>query len=140
MMCHRIGRPPISIMGFGLRWDSSLIRVPKPPARMTAFMTSILVGEDLATTQNPGLRASQLPYEAHFATPPAPACHGVGFNCLARSAATEAALAPLAGLEVVDDFEIGLHDRHDDELGDPVEWVQRGRVAAAIPAADHQRP
>jgi hypothetical protein len=37
-MCHRIGISPISIMGLGLRWDSSLMRVPSPPARMTAFM------------------------------------------------------------------------------------------------------
>ena len=33
-----MGRPPISTMGFGLRWVSSLIRVPKPPARITAFI------------------------------------------------------------------------------------------------------
>ena len=32
-----IGLPPISIIGFGLSVDSSLIRVPRPPARMTAF-------------------------------------------------------------------------------------------------------
>ncbi len=38
MMCQRIGLPPISIMGFGLRCDSSEILVPRPPARMTAFM------------------------------------------------------------------------------------------------------
>ena len=37
-MCHRMGRPPISIIGFGLRWVSSAIRVPYPPARMTAFI------------------------------------------------------------------------------------------------------
>ena len=38
MMCHRIGRPPISIIGLGRRWLSSEMRVPSPPARMTAFM------------------------------------------------------------------------------------------------------
>lgn len=38
MMCHRIGRPPISIIGFGRATDSSLIREPSPPARMTAFI------------------------------------------------------------------------------------------------------
>src|SRR6185312_16210015 len=38
MMCHRIGRPPISTMGFGRTALSSLIRVPKPPARITTFM------------------------------------------------------------------------------------------------------
>src|SRR5688572_20237441 len=37
MMCQRIGRPPISIMGLGRRVDSSLIRDPSPPARMTTF-------------------------------------------------------------------------------------------------------
>src|SRR5215831_19354010 len=39
MMCQSIGRPPTSIIGFGLRWDSSLMRVPRPPARMTAFIS-----------------------------------------------------------------------------------------------------
>src|SRR5216117_2860164 len=43
MMCQRIGLPPISIIGLGLRWDSSLIRVPRPPARITAFILSPLV-------------------------------------------------------------------------------------------------
>ena len=38
MMCQRIGRPPISIIGLGLRCDSSLMRVPSPPASMTAFI------------------------------------------------------------------------------------------------------
>src|SRR5581483_11305593 len=38
MMCHRMGRPPISIIGFGLRWLSSEMRVPRPPARITVFM------------------------------------------------------------------------------------------------------
>ncbi len=38
MMCHRIGRPPISTIGFGLRSVSSPMRVPRPPARMTAFI------------------------------------------------------------------------------------------------------
>jgi len=34
----RIGLPPISIMGLGLRFVSSEIRVPIPPASITAFM------------------------------------------------------------------------------------------------------
>src|SRR4051794_39145141 len=38
MTCQMIGRPPISIIGFGRRCDSSAMRVPRPPARMTAFM------------------------------------------------------------------------------------------------------
>ena len=39
MICHKIGLPPISTMGLGLRWVSSERRVPKPPAKMTAFIT-----------------------------------------------------------------------------------------------------
>ena len=37
MMCQRIGLPPISIIGLGRDRVSSLIRVPVPPARITAF-------------------------------------------------------------------------------------------------------
>ena len=40
MMCQRIGLPPISTIGFGRRLVSSLMRVPRPPARMTAFMSA----------------------------------------------------------------------------------------------------
>ena len=36
-----IGMPPISTMGLGRRWVSSEIRVPSPPARMTAFMPAL---------------------------------------------------------------------------------------------------
>lgn len=39
-MCHSIGLSPTSIIGFGFRWVSSEILVPKPPAKITAFMTS----------------------------------------------------------------------------------------------------
>src|ERR687896_975674 len=42
MMCQRIGRPPISIIGFGRTSVSSLMRVPRPPARITAFTLSLL--------------------------------------------------------------------------------------------------
>jgi hypothetical protein len=38
MMCQRIGFPPISIIGFGFKTLSSLIRVPRPPANNTAFI------------------------------------------------------------------------------------------------------
>jgi hypothetical protein len=38
MICQSIGLSPISTIGFGLRWDSSLSLVPKPPARITTFM------------------------------------------------------------------------------------------------------
>ena len=37
MMCQRIGLLPISIIGFGRTAVSSLMRVPAPPARITAF-------------------------------------------------------------------------------------------------------
>ena len=38
MMCQRIGLPPISTIGLGRTSVSSLSRVPRPPARITAFM------------------------------------------------------------------------------------------------------
>src|SRR5438067_1132574 len=38
MMCQRSGLAPISIIGFGFAAVSSLSRVPRPPARITAFM------------------------------------------------------------------------------------------------------
>jgi hypothetical protein len=37
MMCQRIGLPPVSIIGFGLRCDSSLMHAPGPPAKIIAF-------------------------------------------------------------------------------------------------------
>src|SRR3954464_6582468 len=37
MTCHRSGFAPISIIGFGFDSVSSLSRVPRPPARITAF-------------------------------------------------------------------------------------------------------
>ena len=39
MMCQRIGLPPISTIGFGRTDVSSASRVPRPPARITAFTT-----------------------------------------------------------------------------------------------------
>ncbi len=38
MMCQRIGRPPISTIGFGFVTVSSARRLPTPPAKMTTFM------------------------------------------------------------------------------------------------------
>lgn len=35
---HLLGIPPISIIGFGLNWLSSLIREPKPLAKRTTFI------------------------------------------------------------------------------------------------------
>jgi hypothetical protein len=42
MICHRMGLPPISIIGFGLSDDSSDIRVPLPPANITTFISSMI--------------------------------------------------------------------------------------------------
>src|SRR5476651_461175 len=38
MMCQRIGMPPISTIGLGRASVSSERRVPRPPARSTAFI------------------------------------------------------------------------------------------------------
>src|SRR5208283_771804 len=38
MMCHRIGRPPISTIGLGRNSVSSRRRVPNPPHRTTTFI------------------------------------------------------------------------------------------------------
>ena len=40
-MCHRMGFSPISIIGFGFKWLSSLILVPKPPAKITTFIFNL---------------------------------------------------------------------------------------------------
>src|SRR3982750_2344625 len=36
-MCQRIGRAPISIIGFGLRLVSSAMRLPEPPGGITGL-------------------------------------------------------------------------------------------------------
>src|SRR3954451_11562776 len=40
MMCQSSGLAPISIIGFGRSSVSSLMRVPSPPARITAFIAA----------------------------------------------------------------------------------------------------
>src|SRR6266540_5233477 len=50
MMCHRIGRSPIGSMGFGTSGFTSLMRVPRPPQRMT-------VGTDAAIYKSETLSA-----------------------------------------------------------------------------------
>ena len=42
MMFRKIGLPPISIIGLGLTTVSSEILVPKPPAKIIAFIMYIL--------------------------------------------------------------------------------------------------
>src|SRR6218665_1770717 len=37
MMCQRIGRPPISVIGFGVRWDSGGIGGPEPAGEQYGF-------------------------------------------------------------------------------------------------------
>src|SRR5919109_1080024 len=44
MMCHKIGRPPISTIGLGRTSVSSARRVPSPPARMPTFITTSETG------------------------------------------------------------------------------------------------
>src|SRR5260370_23605515 len=41
MMCHRFVFPPISTIGLGRTVVSSAKRVPKPPARITVFISSL---------------------------------------------------------------------------------------------------
>jgi putative flippase GtrA len=40
-----IGRAPMAIIGFGIKWLSSVMRVPKPPAKITAFIAIHLTFE-----------------------------------------------------------------------------------------------
>src|ERR1700687_1299358 len=42
MMCHRMGRPPISTIGLGRNSVSSRRRVPNPPHRTTTFISGFL--------------------------------------------------------------------------------------------------
>jgi len=43
MTCHKRGLPPTSTIGFGFVPVSSLILVPSPPAKMTAFIVFSIV-------------------------------------------------------------------------------------------------
>ena len=54
-MCHRIGNPPISTIGFGSRTVSSPRRVPSPPARTTVFTDgeSTRTGMPVRSRRNP---------------------------------------------------------------------------------------
>ena len=40
MICHNMGMPPISTIGFGLFILSSAMRVPAPPANKTTFIVT----------------------------------------------------------------------------------------------------
>src|SRR4030095_17134651 len=58
MMCHRIGFPPISTIGLGLLSVSSERRVPRTPARMTAFFTIEVPTDSAATVVTPNKAAA----------------------------------------------------------------------------------
>ena len=70
MMCHKRGLPPISTMGFGFKSVSSLIRVPRPPANITAFIDySFLINLMSQTRQSKSIHFSnpvQQEVSAHY--------------------------------------------------------------------------
>src|SRR4051794_40114015 len=73
MMCHRIGRPPISTIGFGRTSVSSASRVPRPPARIATFIPQhVLLGtvqtDSIDTSSRPG---GALPTNQHSPRDPA---------------------------------------------------------------------
>src|SRR4051794_8369172 len=47
MMCHKMGRPPTSTIGFGRNSVSSRRRVPRPPHRITTFTEKGLLCRNL---------------------------------------------------------------------------------------------
>src|SRR5580692_4588939 len=75
-MCHRIGMPPMSTIGLGRTVVSSLSRVPRPPARITAFTdertSSRFGGTNEGVRMKPPLRKSR-PHQGV----PCVAYHGV---------------------------------------------------------------
>src|SRR5674536_139629 len=68
MICHRMGLPPTSTIGFGRRVVSSLSREPIPPARMTAFMSPPLPSElaDSSPTHSRCCVVRGGPHHAHL--------------------------------------------------------------------------
>src|SRR3954454_3554717 len=60
--CQRIGRAPISTIGLGLSHVSSLIRVPRPPARITAFMGADHIVAAMADPGRPTLSVIVVTY------------------------------------------------------------------------------
>src|SRR4051812_19131103 len=38
MMCHKIGRSPMRSIGLGISSETSRIRTPRPPQKITTFM------------------------------------------------------------------------------------------------------
>ena len=60
-----------------------------------------------------------------------------------RSAAAgvpEAAAAPRRSREILDDLQLNLHDRYDDQLRNPLAGPDRERLAAPVPTRHHNCP
>src|SRR5215208_3317793 len=68
MICHKIGRPPISTIGFGFTSVSSERRVPSPPARITTFRFSMsfVVSQRMFLTVYDFSRATFPPHNTQF--------------------------------------------------------------------------
>src|SRR5208282_4504403 len=74
IMCHRIGRPPISTMGLGRYSVSSRKRVPSPPHSITTFtrfswqvlvlVSRVKVRADCAKTNLPGVQRNCQSYSS----------------------------------------------------------------------------
>src|SRR5262245_6502931 len=56
MMCQRIGRSPIVIIGFGTREDVSPIRIPSPPQNSTTFIARFLLRSLIRPAKHLGVR------------------------------------------------------------------------------------
>ena len=71
MMCHKIGRPPISTIGFGFRCVSSESRVPRPPASRTAFIRFVLAWLGVKGKCVAGLQQSAIEHRQRSCDPSA---------------------------------------------------------------------
>src|SRR4051812_39753409 len=72
-----------------------------------------------------------------------PTCSPEGYGARRSRLASrraEAAGAAAARLEFLNQVELDLEHRYHDQLGDPVERLERERRLAAVPHRDHQRP
>ncbi len=69
MMCQRIGRVPISTMGLGRVFDSSAMRVPLPPAKMTHFTSAPPARTDTAQSAPRNTSSCFLPPHAPDTSP-----------------------------------------------------------------------
>ena len=64
-MCQRSGSPPIRTIGLGRYSVSSRMRVPKPPARITAFISLNNIGLAEYPSDEARSRGSLPDYWAH---------------------------------------------------------------------------